>query len=87
MYYVSLKSANDFLQFAKDALEDPNVALSRNTNVTIHNEARWIINKLKHTIRRVEAAQLVTEEPIKIPITDGVFDCIACIQEIRNETN
>ncbi|ADJ19361.1 hypothetical protein Acj133p014 [Acinetobacter phage 133] len=87
MYYVSLKSANDFLQFAKDALAGPDGTHKGNSNITIHAEARWIVNKLKTTIKLVEAAQQVTEEPIKVPVTDGVFKCISCIQEIRNETN
>lgn len=87
MYYVSIKAARDFLAFAEETLKEPNGALKANTIVTSHGEAKWIINKLKHVVKRVEAAQQVTEETIKVPITDGVLDCILSIQTIAGEQN
>ncbi|AFL47610.1 hypothetical protein ZZ1p0022 [Acinetobacter phage ZZ1] len=82
MIYVNQKAVQDIIDFAENALENPNVVLNINPRVNTHNSAKWVIAKLKSIQVQMKALSEITNSEITYPLTEGTISNITMIKEL-----
>lgn len=73
MIYIYTQDAVKILDFCYEVLEMPNSTHLKNENITLHEDAKWIISKLKYTVSQSLVLEKIIKSYVKVPITEGVL--------------